>query len=552
MKEEIEPKPFLKWQGPDGQDKIFTLGQEEVILGRRSDADIVLSDPYVSRHHAKLVKSGDPYSLVDLGSTHGSQVNEERISQKLLYPGDKISLGQRVEMIFGQELADGTSLEETVEDPIKKSLMDLTMVLPQAYSGYSDMEKLSFLLDFQYNLGQQFSAKVTFEHILASALKISGAERGFILLAENDAQSFRYELGMSGAGKTMQESEFVQASQTVVRQVAGSGEPVFMTEGIDGDLAHQDSIVAMNLLALACLPLKWIAADSDTDEVHGILYLDSTKMMHALSGLDQKILSKLALEAGNVFEKVQMLETLEERKLLEQDLALAQETQQSLLPKEVPELKHLKVIAYSQPTHHVGGDFYDFLGLSTDELVGVLADVSGKGISAALLSSLLQGALDMEIRSGMELADALDRLLCERSQANRFVTLFLVQLGNDGDGIYISARHNPAFLYRAETGDVEQLESEHMILGAFGFATYASSPLHLDPNDILVIYTDGLTDAENPAGDMFEEDRLVQLIKEVGNSGAEALEMRILESIEEFTQGMAQTDDITLMLLQRI
>ena len=337
MKEAIEPKPFLRWQGPDGQDKIFTLGQEEVILGRRSDADIVLSDPYVSRHHARLVKSGSSYSFVDLGSTHGSQVNGERISQKLLYPGDKISLGQRVEMTFGQESADGSSMEQTVEDPMKKSLMDFTMVLPQAYSGYSDMEKLSFLLDFQYNLGQQFSAKVTFEHILASALKISGAERGFILLAEDDdAQSFRYELGMSGAGKTMQESEFLKASQTVVRQVAGSGEPVFMTEGIDGELAHQDSIVAMNLLALACLPLKWIASDSDSAEVHGILYLDSTKMMHALSGLDQKILSKLALEAGNVFEKVQMIETLEERKLLEQDLALAQETQQSLLPKEVP------------------------------------------------------------------------------------------------------------------------------------------------------------------------------------------------------------------------
>jgi len=203
----------------------------------------------------------------------------------------------------------------------------------------------------------------------------------------------------------------------------------------------------------------------------------------------------------------------------------------------------------------VGGDFYDFLGKTSDQLVGVLADVSGKGISAALLSSLLQGALDMEIRSGMEPAAALDRLnrfLCERSQPNKFVTMFLVQLGDNGDGIYISAGHNPAFLYRAETGDVEQLESEHMILGAFEFATYASRPLHLNLKDVLVIYTDGLTDAENPAGDMFEEDRLVRLIKEVGNSGAEALEMKILESIEEFTQGMAQTDDITFMLLQRI
>ncbi len=171
---------------------------------------------------------------------------------------------------------------------------------------------------------------------------------------------FEYVVGMDGDGHIMEESEFMQASQTVVRQVATTGEDVFMTEGIDGDLAQQDSIVAMNLRALACLPLKWISPDSEEMEVRGILYLDSTKTMHALSGLDEKILGKLALEAGNVFEKLNMLEALEDRKVFEKEMALAQETQRTLLPPALPKNESYALRAFSKPTHHVGGDFYDF------------------------------------------------------------------------------------------------------------------------------------------------------------------------------------------------
>ncbi len=541
---------FLRWEGPEGEQS-FQLGDQDAILGRKSDADVVLGDPYVSRHHAKLVKGGNGHLLVDLGSTHGSFVNGHRVTQYALSSGDRISLGKgRIEVVYQVE-ADLSEDDATLEEQ-HRSLIDLTSVLPQAYSGYSDLEKLSFLLDFQYNLGRNFSAKATFEQILASALKISGAERGFILFAQGD--DFDYVLGMDGAGRSLAQSEFVQASQTVVRQVAGSGEPVFMTEGIAGDLAQQDSIVAMNLRALACVPLKWIGSDSNELNVRGILYLDSTKMMHALSGLDQKILGKLALEAGNVFEKLAMISTLEERKLFEQELALAQETQQSLLPQTLPRLENYQVFAFSQPTRHVGGDFYDFLDIESGMLTGVLADVSGKGISAALLSSLIQGALDMEVRSGLEPAEALDHLnkfLCERSQANRFVTLFMFRLGPDGKGVFISAGHNTAYIYRASSGVVEELQPEHMILGAFSFASYSSRPLRMEKNDILFIYSDGLTEAANGANEMFGEERLVELIRREGARGAETLEMSILGAIEDFTEGRAQTDDITLMLVQK-
>ena len=546
--------PYLRWFTSEGQEQIFVLSVDETLLGRKSDADVILTDPYVSRHHARIVKGQDGYNLVDLQSTHGSFVNGHRVTEQVLQSGDRISLGQgrsQVEITFfvgnPQERHDDTTIDEGA------SILELTQHLPAAYTGQSDLEKMSILFDFQYNFGQSFSANSTFEQILLSALKISGAERGFILMGE--AEGFEYVVGMDGDRRIMKESEFMQASQTVVRQVAATGEDVFMTKGIAGDLAQQDSIVAMNLRALACLPLKWIFPDSEEMEVRGILYLDSTKTMHALSGLDEKILSKLALEAGNVFEKLNMLEALEERKVFEKEMALAQETQRTLLPATLPKIESYELRAFSKPTHHVGGDFYDFYDVGTNQLLGVLADVSGKGVSAALLSSLLQGALDLQFRAGIDTAEALARanlFICERTQSNRFVTLFLFSLDENGTGHYLSAGHNPAYLYRTEDGTIEELRSENLVLGAFDFAEYSSSPIQLNPGDLLVVYSDGLTEAENMKGDMFEERRLVKLIQENASKGAEALQTSILDAIENFTQNSAQNDDITFLLTERI
>ena len=546
--------PYLRWFAAEGREQVFVLSMDETLLGRKSDADVILTDPYVSRHHAKIVKGQDGYDLVDLQSTHGSFVNGHRVTEQVLRSGDRISLGQgrsQVEITYfvgnPQEGHDRTTIDEGA------SILELTQHLPSADMGQSDLEKMSMLLDFQYNFGRNFSANGTFEQILLSALKISGAERGFILMG-TDA-GFEYVVGMDGDGRILEESEFMQASQTVVRQVAATGEEVFMTRGIAGDLAQQDSIVSMHLRALACLPLKWISPDSEEMEVRGILYLDSTKTMHALSGLDEKILSQLALEAGNVFEKLNMLEALEERKVFEKEMALAKETQRTLLPSTLPKIESYELRAFSEPTHHVGGDFYDFYDVGTNVLIGVLADVSGKGVSAALLGSLLQGALDLQLRSGIDSTEALaraNRFICERSQSNRFVTLFLFSLDESGKGHYVGAGHNPAYLYRKEDGTIEELRSANLVLGAFDFADYSATPIQLNQGDLLVVYSDGLTEAENMKGDMFEEERLIKLIQENGSKGAGTLQKSILDAIENFTQNRAQTDDITFLLTERI
>ena len=372
--------PYLKWASPEGGEQNYVLTADEVLIGRKSDANIVLSNPYVSRHHAKLIKREQGYSISDPNSTHGTYVNGERIEKRELRAGDRICLGQdQVELLYFTGEAATTTISCLTEfDDLEKSINQLASIMP---AEYSDLEKISSILDFQYQWGKTFSAEKTFHHILHSALKISGAERGFILLKQ--PEGFEYVVGMDGSGRMLSQSDF-RTSKTVVSRVATEGEAVFMSEGIAGEFAQQESILAMHLVAVACLPLQWISAQSDTLEVQGILYLDSTKTMHVLSGLDQKILNKLALEAANVFEKLEAIKSSEERKRLEQELAMAQETQKSLLPHSLPQFENFSAPEYANMTFSVDTarsmQLLEGAGF-TKGSDGIYADKNGKKLS---------------------------------------------------------------------------------------------------------------------------------------------------------------------------
>jgi serine phosphatase RsbU (regulator of sigma subunit) len=284
--------------------------------------------------------------------------------------------------------------------------------------------------------------------------------------------------------------------------------------------------------------------------VHNIL---EVRLLHLASQNHSKALQETVQELEASREVIR-LKSLDELKTRERELALAQETQESLLPRSLPQFENFHIHAFSNPTRYVGGDFYDFLQLSSGDWTGVLADVSGKGMSAALLSSMVLGALSMKLRSGTEPHEALDRinqLIFEKSLPFQFVTLFLFLLGPDGAGQFISAGHTPACLFRSATGKIEQLASEHYFLGMFDFASYQSRPLQLRKGDILVVYSDGLTEAENEMQEMFGEERLLKIIRQEAPMGSQALNQKLLKAIADFTQGMPQTDDITLVVVEK-
>ena len=548
------PVPRLEWNETPQQRGSFALSAAEITIGRRADAHIVLTHPLVSRQHARLVQEAGAFVIVDLQSSHGTFVNGSRISRHTLRAGDRIRLGEQgIELVFlhggSESVADLTTVTSLFQGAGVEAARRLASVLPEE-SPSAELEKISCLLDFHYYFGKEFSAEKTFQHILKSALGISGAERAFILRKQDGA--FAYAGGMDGAGNLLGQSDF-RTSGTVVDRVVRDVKPVFMTQGIHGDLAGSESIVAMNLRAVACLPLEGMSNESAGAVIVGILYLDSRKHMHSLSGLDEKLLTRLAGEAGHVMEKLEMVVTLAENRRIEQELATAEETQRSLLPRALPEYEPFRIRAFSRPTRQLGGDFYDFIKVESGLLTGLLADVSGKGIPAALLSSFTLGTLNMEFRSspnGGVVLHAVNKVLCEKTPAHRFVTLFLFQLDASGNGHYISAGHNPAFLFRAATGEVEQLPSAGIPLGMFPFAAYEATGLQLNRGDVLLVYSDGLTEAENGAQQEFGEERLLTLIRSEAGHGVEALEKKLLAELDAFTQGAMQTDDITLMLIE--
>lgn len=539
---------YLEWR-QRGRPRRMELRKKELFIGRRSDSDIVLTDPYVSRRHARLLQQNRGYKVVDLNSTHGTFVNGNRVRERVLEAGDKIRMGPGPSEFNYMGLVEQAA-NRTLN--LEESVLQLSSVLPPVASAASELEKISHILDFQYQWGRTFSADRMLGQLLESALRVSGAERGFLLTFSG--QKFEYVVGMDHGGDPLSESEF-ETSRTVVEQVAKQGEPLLMTEGIDRQFAAQESIVNMRLRAVACMPLKWISDDGDRPAVRGILYLDSRKAMHMLSGLDQKILNRLALEASNVFEKLELIRSLEERKRVQQELSLAQATQRALLPQDLPHSPSYSVHATSTPTRYVGGDYYDFLGPDSDDLTGVLADVSGKGVPAALLSSFLQGVLEVGFGSSSSLGEAVTRAnnhLFLKTPSNRFVTLFLFQVKPSGDGEYVSAGHNPAYLFRVATGRIEELAPCGMILGAFEGVTYESVPFRLKPGDILVVYSDGVTEAMDPNGEMFGEARLMEVVRNSAASGGAAVQEAILEAVRSFMGKASAYDDLTVLVVEKL
>ncbi len=539
---------YLEWR-QGGQPRRMALRKQELFVGRRSDSDIVLTDPYVSRRHARLVRQEHGYTINDLNSTHGTFVNGNRVRERVLEAGDRIRMGPGPsEFSYTGPVEQDRNRTLNLE----KSVLQLSAVLPPVASAASELEKISHILDFQYQWGQAFSADRMLGQLLESALRVSGAERGFLLTFSG--QKFDYVVGMDHRGERLSESEF-STSRTVVEQVGRQGESLLMTEGIDQEFAAQESIVNMRLRAVACMPLKWISDDGDRPAVRGILYLDSRKAMHMLSGLDQKILTRLALEASNVFEKLGLIQSLEERKRVQQELALAQATQRALLPQTLPDSRFFSVHASSTPTRYVGGDYYDFLDPDSEDLTGVLADVSGKGVPAALLSSFLQGVLEVGFGSSLSLGEAVtgaNNHLFQKTPSNRFVTLFLFRVKPSGEGEYVSAGHNPAYVHRVATGGIEELFPCGMILGAFEDVTYESVHFHLNVGDILVVYSDGVTEAMDPDGEMFGEARLMDVVRESAASGGAAVQEAILAAVRSFMGQASAYDDLTVQVVERL
>jgi serine phosphatase RsbU (regulator of sigma subunit) len=324
--------------------------------------------------------------------------------------------------------------------------------------------------------------------------------------------------------------------------------------------AVSESMLNLELRTIICLPLKQFGIlDSSMNalgdqKVIGALYLDGKKATETFSKISQGILDSLANDATAVIENARLLRDAREKERLEMELATAKEIQATLLPRIRGSYGYFEACAQNIPSRHISGDCYDLIKIPDGRYAAMIADVSGKGVSAAVLCSMVQGLLFAEAMKSPSPSDCLNSVngyLVQRTAGNKFVTLFYANIASSGEFQYVNAGHNPPYLVHPD-GTIEELFSGGLIVGAFPFATYEHNTIYLHPGDLICLFTDGVTEARNTNGDLFGEDLLKELLVSHREIPVDEIVEEIFHRIAEYSAGAPQSDDISVFVLRYV
>jgi serine phosphatase RsbU (regulator of sigma subunit) len=418
--------------------------------------------------------------------------------------------------------------------------------------------KLNLLLEATSLLHSDLPLESVLGTMLDHAIAITHADRGLLLEADTSG-ALRVRLARGKGGLTLS-TEGAAPSQNALRQAMARQSSV-ITEDLNlADIVLQEaqSIVAQSLRAVVAIPLYAVSRASSASSAiqpvggHflGVVYLDSRRPA-AFSKLDRQILDALAVEAASILDNARLVERERQRQRLEQELNLARDIQQALIPHGFRDFPYFAVTGVNSPCHAVGGDYFDVFPMSGDRSAILVADVSGKGLGAALLTTMLQGALSgMTIGTDpVQVFNHINRFLCEHSEVGRYATMFFSILDRNGQLVFINAGHPSPLILR--DGEVTELVTEGSFpVGLLPEANFTATTTTLRPGDTLVLFSDGVTEAMDPEEQMFGVSRLRSVLSGKHDVPLEDLQKMVLESVETFARGASQADDITVLLVR--
>jgi phosphoserine phosphatase RsbU/P len=492
-------------------------------IGRSSDNSLAIADVQVSRQHAKLLLEGDVWMVVDCGSRSGTFLNGSRIDAQPIRSGDVLRLGQSEVRVVPDAGTAGS-----------------------AGSGVFEFRQLNALFRGLRGLG---SAKVLDEVlalVLDSALELTGAERGFVLLADDHGR-LTPAVARARGGLTLASA---RTSGRIPEEVFTTGRDRIVVDLSDAsDAAQHMGTMALGIRHVLCTPLNamQLGAEGDRKRI-GVLYLDSRErgyLQHATG------LHLLAAEAAILIENARLYQAVLRKEREAHELQVAATIQQALLPPPRYESPLVDLAASSVPCRSVGGDLFDYAPHDAGGLSVAVADVAGKGTSAALLTAVVQGLLAAEVDTARPPQDVMARInaaLCRRAVESRFVTAFYGRLSGDRRLRYCNAGHNPPFLLT--DGRVQRLEASGCPLGLFEHAPYAGGEAPFAAGDLLVLFSDGVTEAANSAGEEFGDDRLLACLEPLREAPAAEVLDAVQGAVRAFCGTEPPRDDVTVMVLR--
>jgi sigma-B regulation protein RsbU (phosphoserine phosphatase) len=544
----------LEVVSPDGARRYARITQTPFMIGRGAETGnhLQLSDRRISRNCAAVVIEANRFYVEDRGQRRGVFVNGEKVESRELQDGDAISFGldDSYEIIF----RSNSGANETSLPNLLTRIEHITSSEPTG----GGLLKLKRLLEATSLLHSQLPLDVVLGHMLDHAVSVTDADRGLLLEADV-LGALKVKLARRSGGLRLP-PESLTPSQTAIQLALKQQSPV-ITEDLaqaEMDLQAAQSIVAQRLRAVVVIPLYAMTrANTQESMVNvkrgdflGVLYLDSRRPA-AFSKLDRQILDALAADAASILDNARLVERERERQRMEEQINIARDIQQALLPRDFREFPHLAVNGYNLPCLSVGGDYFDVFPISEGRTAFLIADVSGKGLGAALLTTMLQGALSA-MTLGTDPArvfNHVNRFLCGHAEVGRYATMFFGIIDDDGHLEFINAGHPSPFLIR--NGVAEEAFTEGSFpVGLVPEAEYTAACLKLEPGDTLVLFSDGVTEAMDPNDELYGVPRLKQVLTGLAECPLEEIQKCVLESVENFARGAHQADDLTLLVVR--
>jgi serine phosphatase RsbU (regulator of sigma subunit) len=521
------------------EQRTLYLDHSPFTIGRKMEKDLAIADPRVSRDHALIVAENGTFFVEDQGSKHGTFVNGERVERKALERNDRLEFGARdtIYAVFHPQ--------EKTTNTAREFLSQISGI--QITNEVTDLEKLKIFLEAARKLNTSGVLDEILLTLLDVTLKLTGAERGYVFLKMTDG-NLHLAAGRNSKGEPLLDDKTI--SHSILDDALRSNSEFLLTDTSQSlDLSGRQSIVAYDLRTVICIPLRKpqvqtrgrSARDaSATGEVMGALYVDSRFASRDISKVSGDILHVVATEAASLIENARLVQTEEEARRYQQELAIAASIQQRLMAVTIPEVPFARINPKNIPCKDIGGDFYEFVN-TEDGLAVVLADVAGKGVSAALLASTLQGMIYAQLVAHTPLTEIVastNRYLTSKHIGEKYATVIIARLRRDGDLEYVNCGHVPPLLVCGN--EVIRPSHGNLPVGLLPDVTYSSDRYSLHPGDRLVLVTDGVTEAENEHGEFFDNERL----EAVAKTGS----MReILAAVAEFCGPVPLSDDCTVV-----
>jgi len=534
------PVSALSYSDSDGQHTI-DLDRESTAIGRSPGQDIVLREPAVSRRHAVIERDGDTYTVVDQKSTHGTFLNGVRVERTVLAPGDVLQIGSLhgPKLRFHSPKTDPASIGtgQSTFGNLLSSMEEIRLPADQDHPATREIEQLNFLIIAARRLNEGGAIEDILGILLQLTLQLTGVERGFVFLFEEG--EMRFAQGLGPDGKIAQEDSTI--SHRAMRKAIDSEMKFSVSDTLaDQRISEWSSVMANKIRSIYCIPLRKRVTPNEPVHLIGLLYLDSQVRPGSLSEVDHQLLDTIATEASALLHNALLAEAEHKARQAREELAIAARIHSSLMSAELPALSYARLQAKTIPCLAIGGDFYDVVVLD-DSVCVTVVDVSGKGVSAAIVAATLQGILHAQLlarQSFPEIASMINQFLCTRN-VGKYATMIALRLFPDGRIEYMNCGHIlPVSIMGAK---VRLLEAGNLIVGLIAGANYSSAFDRLQPGERLLLATDGITEAENSNGDLFGYDGLSDAAHRHLDIGA------VLDHVERYHAPSPAQDDCTLV-----